>query len=310
MAGTAEFIWMNGKILPWAEATIHVSAEALLRGANVFEGMRAYWSDRERELYIFRNAEHLRRLRQSMRIMRLEIPYDDQALSAAFIALLRANRFQEGVHFRPVAYFGVGEPHAWKPDEIETGAFVLAYARPPAPSAKGIRSCVSTWRRNSDNASPSRVKAAANYHNARLAQVEAKMNGFGPPIMLNDNGEVAESPGACFMMVRDGRVITPPVSADILEGITRESLIELYRAELGVEVVERNIDRTELYVADEAFFCGSGAEVQPIVEIDHYPVGAGKPGPLTLAIQNLYFDVAKGEITKYRRWLTPVYSGK
>ncbi len=310
MAGTADFIWMNGKIVAWKDAAIHVTAEALLRGASVFEGMRAYWNEDERELYIFRNKEHLRRLRQSMHIMRLAIPYTDDDFTAAFIELFRANRFTEGVHFRPVAYFGVGEAHAWEPKDIETGAFVMAYARPPAPSLKGIRSCVSTWRRNSDNASPSRVKAAANYHNARLAQVEAKLNGFGPPIMLNDQGEVSESPGACFMMVRDGRVITPPVSADILEGITRESLIDLYRAELGVEVVERDIDRTELYIADEAFFCGSGAEVQPIVEIDHYKVGDGRPGPLTTKIQNLYFDIAKGRVAKYRHWLTPVYGDR
>jgi branched-chain amino acid aminotransferase len=310
MAGSADFIWMNGKVIPWQDAKIHVSAEGLLRGANVFEGMRAYWNDAERELYIFRNAEHLKRFRQSMWIMRLSVPYDDAAFTAAFISLFRANKFAEGVHFRPVAYFGVGEAHAWEPEQIETGAFVLAYTRPPAASLKGIRSCVSTWRRNSDNASPSRVKAAANYHNARLAQVEAKMNGFGPPIMLNDQGEVSESPGACFMMVRDGKVITPPVSADILEGITRESLIELYRAELGVEVIERDIDRSELYIADEAFFCGSGAEVQPIVEIDHYKVGDGKPGPLTRKIMDLYFDIAKGKVAKYRHWLTPVYGAK
>ena len=307
MAGTADYIWMNGKIVPWKEATIHVSAEALLRGANVFEGMRAYWNDEEQELYIFRNREHLRRLRQSMHIMRLTVPWSDDEFTAGFIELFRANKFTEGVHFRPVVYFGVGEAHAWEPKDIETGAFVLSYARPPAATLKGIRSCVSTWRRNSDNASPSRVKSAANYHNARLAQVEAKMNGFGPPIMLNDHGEVSESPGACFMMVRDGRVLTPPVSADILEGITRESLIELYQNELGVEVVERDIDRTELYVADEAFFCGSGAEVQPIVEIDHYKIGDGKPGELTKKIQDLYFDIVKNKVPKYRHWLTTVY---
>lgn len=310
MANTADFIWMNGKLVAWRDATLHVSAEAILRGANVFEGMRAYWNDEARELYIFRNREHLRRLRQSMRIMRMSIPFSDDDLTAAFLQLFRANRFAAGVHFRPVVYFGEGEAHAWQPAEIETGVFVMAYERPPAASAKGVRSCVSTWRRNSDNASPSRVKSAANYHNARLAQVEAKMNGFGPPIMLNDRGEVAESPGACFMMVRDGRVITPPVSADILEGITRETLIDLYRDELGIEVIERDIDRTELYIADEAFFCGSGAEVQPILAVDHYVVGDGAIGPLTRAMQDLYFDIAKGKVAKYRHWLTPVYADR
>jgi branched-chain amino acid aminotransferase len=166
---------------------------------------------------------------------------------------------------------------------------------------------VSTWRRNPDVASPSRVKAAANYHNARLAQVEARLNGFGTPIMLNIAGKVAESPGSCFMMVREGRVVTPPVTADILEGITRETLIRLFRDELGVPVVERDIDRTELYVCDEVFFCGSGQEVQPIVSIDHYDVGDGKVGAITAAVQKLYFEVATGRHEKYASWLTPVY---
>lgn len=307
MAGNADFIWMNGKLLPWGEAALHVSAEAILRGANVFEGMRAYWNEDERELYIFRNKEHLRRLRQSMHIMRLEIPYSDEQLTAAFLELFRANRFSEGVHFRPVAYFGVGEAHAWEPADIETGIFVMAYARPPAASGKGVRSCVSTWRRNSDNASPSRVKSAANYHNARLAQVEAKMNGFGPPIMLNDRGEVAESPGACFMMVRDGRVITPPVSADILEGITRETLIDLYRAELGVEVIERDIDRTELYAAQECFFCGSGYEIQPILSVDRHKIGDGAIGTLTRKLQQRYFALVRGDTDDHPEWRTPVW---
>lgn len=305
---TPDFAWMDGRIVPWAKATVHVSAETVLRGANVFEGMRAYWSEAEQELYIFKNREHLRRLRQSCKIMRMTVPYSDDEFTQAFIDLLRANKFSAGVHFRPVVYFGEGESYAWRPEDIHNGAFVIAYARPHVASIKtGVKSCVSTWRRNSDNASPSRVKAAANYHNSRLAQVEAKMNGFGPPIMLNDRGEVAESPGACFMMVRDGRVVTPPVSADILESITRQTLIDLFRQELGVEVVERDIDRTELYIADETFFCGSGAEVQPIIAVDRYDVGDGKVGPLTKRIQDLYFDIAAGKVDKFRHWLTPVY---
>ena len=308
MAGSADFVWKDGRLVPWDQATVHVSAETVLRGANVFEGMRAYWSEAEQELYIFKNQEHLRRLRQSCKIMRMTVPYSDDEFTQAFIDLMRANKFTSGVHFRPVVYFGEGEAYAWKSEDIHVGAFVIAYSRPHAASIKnGIKSCVSTWRRNSDNASPSRVKAAANYHNSRLAQVEAKMNGFGPPIMLNDRGEVAESPGACFMMVRDGVVITPPVSADILESITRQTLIDLYREELGVTVIERDIDRTELYIADETFFCGSGAEVQPIIGVDHYAVGDGKVGPLTRKIQDLYFDIAAGKVDKFRHWLTPVY---
>jgi branched-chain amino acid aminotransferase len=308
MASTADFVWMDGEIVPWSDARIHVSADAVLRGANVFEGMRAYWHPEERQLYIFRNEEHLRRLRQSAKIMRMSIPYTDEQLTRAFIDLIRKNRFTDNVHFRPVVYFDTGEPNAWEPSEIRTGAFVLAFSRPPSPTAKtGIQSCVSSWRRNSDNASPSRIKAAGNYHNSRLAHVDARIKGFGAPVMLNDRGEVAESPSSCFMMVRDGVVITPPVNADILESITRDTLIKLYRKELGVEVVERGIDRSELYIADEAFFCGSGAEVVPIVGIDHYPVGDAKVGPLTQQIQEIYFRVAVDKAGEYSKWVLPVY---
>ena len=310
MAKTADFVWMDGEVVPWDQAKIHVSAEAVLRGENVFEGMRGYWNETERELFIFKNAEHLKRLRQSAKIMRMSIPYSDRELTDAFIELLRKNRFTEGVHFRPVVYFDQGEPFSWRPEDIRTGVFVLAFSRPHAPSIfSGIKSCISTWRRNSDVASPSRVKAAANYHNSRFAQVEAKLNGFGTPIMLNDRGKIAESPGSCFMMVRDGAIVTPPVTADILESITRATLMGLYRDELGVPVVERDIDRTEVYIADEAFFCGSGAEVQPIISVDHYPIGDGAVGPLTKRMQTLYFDIAAGKVPKYRHWLTPVYQG-
>lgn len=308
MANAADFVWMDGEVVKWEDARIHVSAETVLRGANIFEGMRAYWNADERQLYIFRNGDHLRRLRQSAKIMRMSIPYSDDQLTQAFIQLIRANRFADNVHFRPVVYFDTGESNAWDPSEIRTGVFVLAFSRPPSPASKsGIQSCVSSWRRNSDNASPSRIKAAGNYHNSRLAHVDARIKGFGMPIMLNDRGEVAEGPSSCFMMVRDGRVITPPSTADILESITRDTLIELCRDVLGVDVVERDIDRSELYIADEAFFCGSGAEVLPIVGIDRYPVGDGAVGPLTKKIQDLYFKIAVDKAGRYARWLLPVY---
>lgn len=308
MPKTADYVWMDGEIVPWANAKIHVSADAVIRGANVFEGMRAYWSDKERQLYIFRNEEHLRRLRQSAKIMRMSIPYTDAELTRAFIELIKRNRFTDNVHFRPVVYFDTGEPNAWEPHEIRTGVFVLAFSRPTAASvAAGIHSCISSWRRNSDSSSPSRIKAAGNYHNSRLALVDAKIKGFGAPIMLNEHGKVSESPSSCFMMVRDGTVITPPVTADILESITRATLIELFRKELGIEVVERDVDRTEVYIADEAFFCGSGAEVVPITSVDCYAVGDGKVGPVTQAIQKTYFDIARTPTEKYGRWLLPVY---
>jgi branched-chain amino acid aminotransferase len=311
MASTSksDYVWMDGEVVPWSDATIHVSSEAVLRGASIFEGMRAYPSPHKDELYIFKNAEHLRRLRQSAKIMRLTIPFTDAQLTAGYIALIRKHGYKsDSVHFRPVVYFDEGEPYSWRPEDISTRVFILAFSRPHANTiSTGIKSCTSTWRRNSDNATPSRLKAAANYHNSRLATVEAKLSGFGTPLLLNDRGKVAESPGSCFMMVRDNTVITPPVTADILESITRSTLMQLFRDEFGVQVIERDIDRTEVYISDEAFFCGSGQEIQPIISLDHYPIGDAKVGPLTTKMQKLYFDIAAGKIDKYHPWLTPVY---
>jgi branched-chain amino acid aminotransferase len=159
----------------------------------------------------------------------------------------------------------------------------------------------------SDLATPSRVKAAGNYHNSRLAHVEARLNGFSLPLMLNDRGKVAEGSASCFMITRDGRVITPPITADILESTTRQTIIDLCRDDLGLDVLERDIDRTEVDLAGEAIFCGSGAEVTPMLSLDHYPLGAGAVGPITKRIQQYYFDVTAGGVEKYRDWLTPVY---
>ena len=308
MAKSAPFVWLDGKLVPWEQATLHIATECVLRGENVFEGERAYWNEAQQELFVFRHAEHIARLRQGARIMRMTIPYTDAEIEAACLSLIRACGYRGNVHFRPVAYFAEGELTDYLPEEIRTGMFILAFSKPTTKAVtQGVRSCVSTWRRNSDLASPSRIKSGANYHNSRLAYIDARLNGFQVPILLNEAGKVAEGPGACFMMVRKGKLITPPVTADILESITRDTLIELAQAELGLEVLERDIDRTELYVCDEAFFCGSGHEVSPINSIDHYPVGAGEPGPITRQLQKLYFDVVTGTVPRYRHWLTPVY---
>jgi len=302
------FVWLDGKIVPWAEATLHVASEAVVRGESVFEGVRGYGNAEHNELYIFKNQEHLDRLRQSAKLMRMTIPYDDATLTEAFKELIRSNGYRDNVYFRPTVYFGEGESNSFDPSEILTGMFCIVYRRPHSKSVlEGVKSCTSTWRRNSDASTPSRIKAAGNYHNSRLAHVEARLNGFSTPLMLNERGKVAEGPASCFMMIRNGTVITPPVTSDILESITRQTIIDLCRDELGLTVVEREIDRTEVYIANEAFFCGSGAEVTPMLSLDHYALGTGKVGPLTKRIQTLYFEVAVGKREKYRHWLTPVY---
>ena len=172
-----------------------------------------------------------------------------------------------------------------------------------------MAACVASWRRISDDTVPPRLKSGANYQNSRLAQTEARVNGYDTSIILNHRGTVAEGPGACLMMVRDGKLVTPPVTAGILESITRTTLMDLTARELGVDVVEREIDRTELYVADEVFMCGSGLEVLPITSIDRIPIGEGARGSMTKRIQDVYFAAARGELPAYRHWLTPVYAG-
>jgi branched-chain amino acid aminotransferase len=309
MAAQTKFLWFNGAVVPWEDAKVHISTATVTRGANVFEGVRAYWNADERELFIFRNDEHMARLWNSAKIMRMTVPWTKEELTKAEIDVIRANAFEATVWFRLTLYVGEGEESIWPPEKVPVGGFITPRLAPHSPGiTEGIDTCISTWTRIADTSVPPRVKAGANYHNSRLAVMEARTNGYAPqPILLNERGKVSEGPGACFFMVRDGALITAPVTANILESITRATVLELARDALGLRVHEREIDRTELYVADEAFFCGSGWEVTPIRSVDRYPIGKGQPGPLTKRIQEVYFSVAEGRVPKYRHWLMPVY---
>ncbi len=304
-----DFAWMNGEIIPWENAKIHARTEAFMRGASVFEGVRAYASPDKKQLYVFKSTEHMDRLfNTSMKILRMQLRWTAQDLIRGMVQLLRANNFHEDVHIRPQVYFGIGEDHGFDPAKIEVGCVVTAVERAAKPSLwNGLHVCVSSWRRIDDETMPPRVKAGANYLNSRYAMMEAKLEGYDSAILLNKNGKVAEGPGACVMAVRHGKVIAPPATAGVLESITKNTLTELFRSELDVEVVEREIDRTELYVADEVFFCGTGYEVQPIISIDKYIVGTGEPGPIVKRMQEVYFNVARGQSSKYSQWLLPVY---
>lgn len=309
MEARPKFVWFDGKVVPWEQATVHVSTATVLRGANVFEGVRAYWNGDERELFIFRNDEHMARLWNSAKIMRMAIPWTKEELTKAQVDVLRANAFEGTVWFRLTLYVGEGEDHIWPPEQVPVGGFITPRLSPHLPRiTEGVDTCISTWTRIADTSVPPRIKAGANYHNSRLAVMEARTNGYvGQPILLNERGKVSEGPGACFCMIRDGVLITPPVTANILESITRATVLELARDALQLKVEEREIDRTELYVADEGFFCGSGWEITPIRSVDRYPVGAGKPGPVTRRLQDVYFSVVEGRVPQYRRWLLPVY---
>lgn len=306
----ASHIWMDGSMVPWADAKIHVDSDGVLKGENVFEGLRAYWSKEQEQLFVFRVDDHLRRLRQSASIMRMVIPYTDTELSEAVVSTLRANNLREHAHVRLVSYFGKGKSNSWLPSEIEVNTFIIAKPGARALSTlNGVQACVSSWRRISDTSFPPRVKSGANYHNARLGTMQAVIDGYDQPIFLNGRGRVAEGGGACIFIVRDGVLITPSPSSDILEGITRATIMEIGRLDLGIECIEREIDRTELYVADEAFFCGSLHEIQPIIGVDRHVVGTGKVGRLTAAIQEAYFNTVegRGEAERSARWNRAVY---
>jgi branched-chain amino acid aminotransferase len=297
-------IWMNGRLVSQEEAVLPVNSAAVFYATNVFEGLRAYWNEDDEELYCFRLREHFERFRESMKMMRFSVPYSDSDLYDAVRDVLRGNEVREDVHMHMVAYVLGNGLDAVGP----TGVYINPRRRPSIPEGDGIACCVSSWARTSDNAIPIRLKSGSNYQNGRLATLQAKADGYDQPIFLNKEGHVAEGTGATFFMVRKGRLVTPPVTADILESITRSTLIEtICPGVLGIEAVEREIDRTELYVAEEAFFCGSGYEITPITSIDRFPLGSGRVGPITKSIQRAYMDIVRGIDKRFPEWLTPTY---
>lgn len=301
------YAWLNGEIVRWEECVLHGRSQGAFWGANSFEGVRAYWLEADRQLSMFKLDDHLARLRRSMKCLHMPLEYSDADIVQACVDLLRANEFEEDVHIVMVAYFDVGS--AWDPlvHTDDTGLHITAVPFPRSDAyRRGVSACISSWRRISDDTMPPRVKAGANYHNSRLAQHEATRNGYDTTIILNQRGTVAEGPGSCVVMVRDGRLVTPPGTSGVLEGITVDVVAELAEEELGIVLERREIDRTELYVADEAFLCGTLAEIRPIVSVDRVEIGDGAPGELTRRLQGLYERAIRAE-PAYRRWHTPVY---
>ena len=295
-------IWMNGRLVVQDQAVLPVNSAAVFYGTNVFEGLRAYWNADDGEVYCFRLQEHFVRFRESMKMMRFAVPYSDVDLYEAVREVLKGNEVREDIHMHLVAYVTGAGMDATAP----TGLYINPRRRGRIADG-GLACCVSSWLRTSDNAIPIRLKCGANYQNGRLAVLQAKADGYDAPILLNQQGHVAEGTGATFFMVRKGKLVTPPISSDILESITRTTLIEEIGPELGLDVVEREIDRTELYVADEAFFCGSGYEITPIVSIDRFPLGDGAVGSTTRRLLTAYMNVVRGIDTRRPEWRTPVY---
>ncbi|ACY15539.1 branched-chain amino acid transaminase [Haliangium ochraceum] len=300
--------WMNGQCIPWDQCSLHVSTQAAFFGASLFEGVRAYWNAEREQLYVFRLDEHLRRLEQSAKMLRMKLSMPIADIRQGVLELLRANEFRSDVHLYVASYFGINhDPDPLFPTD-DTGVYVTGTAVSRLPLVHtGISACMSSWRRISDDSVPPRIKIGANYQNSRLAQTEARVNGYHTSVLLNSRGKVSETPGACLLMVRDGRVISPPVTADILESVTRKTLMSLSEAELDSPVIERDMDRTELYIAEEVFLCGTIAEILPVTTIDRIQVGDGEVGPVTRRLQELYFGVTSGQLEAYKSWLLPVY---
>jgi len=280
-----------------------VNSAAVFYATNVFEGLRAYWSEREGEMYGFRLADHFTRLRESMKMMRINVPYSDDDLFEAVRTVVAGNELREDIHMHMVAYVGAPGLDA----TTQTGLYINPRKRPRVMEGNGLKCNVSSWTRTSDNAIPIRLKSGSNYQNGRLATLQAKADGYDAPIFLNQHGTVAEGSGATFFMVRRGQLVTPPITSDILESITRTTLIDAVAPALGMEVVERDIARTELYVADEAFFCGSGYEITPILSVDKFPLGDGGVGPITQRLLTAYMNVVRGVDRRFPEWRMPVY---
>lgn len=300
-------VYFNRAFVPLAEARISIRTNALHYGTGIFEGIRAYWNADRQQLYVFKMREHYERLLRNCRVLRLEIGHALEELGAVTLDLLRRNGHREDAYVRPIAYIS-SEGLGPKLFGYETGFAI--YTIPLGEyidTSHGIKVGFSSWRRINDNAIPARCKITGGYVNSALARTEAHEQGFDEALFLTTDGFLSEGTAENIFLVRAGKLVTPTPADDILEGITRDVLLDLCREDLGLEVVERRVGRTEIYAADEAFLCGTGAQVSPIIEVDRRPLGTGKIGPVTAKIQKLYFDVVKGNHPKYQKWCTPVY---
>lgn len=308
MSDTApsRYVWMDGEIVPWAEATVHSSLLGWSTMSGVFEGIKAYWNPQTEELHGWQFHEHYRRFADSMRLMRMSPRFSPAELVRASLDLLRANGARCDSYVRPLAYFET----TWFSALDDCPTRIIINTTPFASrfgTEHVLHVGVSSWTRISDNTISPRVKCISNYQNSRLALLDARNGGYDSAIILNAAGKVTEGPASCVFLVRNGVLITPSITSGILESITREAIIRLSREVLDLPVVEREVDRTELYLADEIFFCGTGAEIAPIVSVDRHPVGTGRAGPLTTRLEGLYHDLIRGRDPRYPEWRLPVW---
>lgn len=298
--------YFEREIVPIDQAKVSVTNHTLHYGTGCFAGIRAYWNEKQEQLYIFRVKDHFERFLSSAKLLHCDLGHTVDQLADATVELLQREGWRENVYIRPIAYKDENVYRVWLHDANDKVAIFSQPTGGYLPKDVGISVCVSSWRRVDDTAIPARGKVNGTYVNSALAKSDALLSGFDEAILLNHDGHVSEATAANFMMVRKGVLITPPITDNLLEGITRRSMIQLARERLGLEVVERPIDRSELYMADEAFFCGTGVQMAAIGSFDHRPVGDGSKGPITKELGELQYRVLTGEESAYMEWLTPV----
>lgn len=295
-------VFFEGKIVPFEEAKVSVATHAFNYGTAVFGGIRGYWNDDKKKLYIFRPYDHYRRLLNSGRMMNMHIPYDEEGLIQLTLDLVRTEGWQTDIYIRPLIYkadLGIGVRLHDLRDELTI--FSLPFEQ-YVKNDTNAHVTISSWRRLDDNMIPARGKVSGAYANSALIKTDAQRAGFDEALVLNQNGHISEGSAMNIFMVRDGVVITPPVTDNILEGITRKTAMELAQNELGLPVVERSIDRTELFVCDELFMTGSAAQIVAVTQVDFRPVGSGKMGPVAGKIRELFADAVRAKLPKYALW--------
>jgi branched-chain amino acid aminotransferase len=298
--------WFRGGYRPLAEANVNILTHALHYGTGVFEGIRGYWDDAQGELYLVRAREHFARWKRNCGIIRIDIAEDAHELARIAVELCRRNRFRTDIYMRPLGWKASARI-GLQPDDNDAAALIAIPFGAYLPSENGIHAGVASWRRVEDNAIPGRGKICGAYVNSALASDEARRNGYDEAIFLTESGHVAEGATCNIFMVRGGKLVTPAATDNILEGITRDCIMTLARREMGLDVVERSIDRSELYVCDELFFTGTAVELAPITRVDHRPVGEGVIGPVAGRLRQLYEDATRGRLDAYHHWLEPVY---
>jgi branched-chain amino acid aminotransferase len=304
------YAFFRGQIVPIEEAKISVMTHAFNYGTGCFEGIRAYWNAQEEQLFVFRLRDHFERLLRSCRILRISLPYSVDSLCQIAVELLRREGYREDAYLRPVAYKAdecIGVRLHDLRDEITM--FSTPFGR-YIENEEGVHVCISSWQRVDDNASPARAKITGAYINSAFAKTDAVLSGYDEALVLTATGHISEGSAENFFMVRHGKLITPPVTSNILEGITRDTVMTLAWEEMGLKTSERNIDRSEIYVCDEALLCGTGVQIAAITHVEHRPIGSGSIGPVVSRLRELYFGVVRGKNPKYRAWCTPVYESR